>query len=919
MYRANMQFYRMILLVSMISWLLNGLSSAQEESPGDPDFSKYDNKFPWEVSPDLVERLSSRRPNNFDEALVPEYSLPEIFTSEKGEKVSSKSDWEQSRRRELLDLFRREVYGIAPPKPEDLSFKIIERNSEALDGKATLKRVEISFSLQNKPFAFHLTLFIPHGNSGKSPVFLLLNHRGSENTDPSRMKTSDFWPAEYAISRGYAIAAINVSAEVDPDEPDAKTGIRAFYKNNYRDADELSWGTISAWAWAGQRAVDYFETDPDINMDQIAVIGHSRGGKTSLWAGAQDQRIAITCPNDAGEGGPALSHRLLGEYVSNLNSKFPHWFTDNYNKYSGNELSMPFDQHMVVALVAPRGYHGGNATRDLWADPRGSWLSLIEASKVWEMYETIQPVKVEIPLVNDLLSKGPIAFHLREGGHNLALYDWKLYLDHADNFFGRAKSSNIFIQPLLVGEVTQTSAIFQSRLCASDTLIYESIHTADGIFQADLPGVKGLAMFEISKDPSFTQSIETGWIEANEKGDFIVKDRVGGLKPGSKYYYRIQYGKDKNNLKTSRVNTFSTLPEIDAKTATSFIMVTGTNLERFYLGGGFGKSSSQGAEAYRKEDKYEGFPGFQTIAEMKPDFFIGNGDNVYYDQPPSNRSRSQHELRAEWHRKFAMPRIQQMFSHVPTYWLKDDHDHRFDDSDTVNANKKFGPLPSHELGVRTFIEQVPITDPKEENALTYRTIRINALLQLWMVEGRDYRSPNGMADGPEKSIWGITQMEWLKTSLQESDAVFKILVTPTPMVGPDGATKIDNHTNLKGFRHEGDEFFKWLKKSGLLKKNFYIICGDRHWQYHAIHPSGFEEFSCGALVDQNSRMGVDPGDPKSTDPKGKVKQLFTSPVPSGGFLKVKVDLDDSGDNSNISFVFYDEYGKELYRETKNAR
>jgi alkaline phosphatase D len=280
---------------------------------------------------------------------------------------------------------------------------------------------------------------------------------------------------------------------------------------------------------------------------------------------------------------------------------------------------------------------------------------------------------------------------------------------------------------------------------------------------------------------------------------------------------------------------------------------------------------------------------------------------------------SQQELRAEWHRKFAMPRIQQIFKHVPTYWLKDDHDHRFDDSDTVNANKKFGPLPSHELGVNTFIEQVPITDPENNNPITYRTIRINALLQIWMVEGRDYRTPNRIPDGPEKSIWGKTQMDWLKTTLLESDAVFKILVNPTPMVGPDGASKIDNHTNPKGFRHEGDEFFKWLKKSGFLKENFYMICGDRHWQYHAIHPSGFEEFSCGALVDQNSRMGVDPGEPKSTDPKGKVKQPYTSRVPSGGFLNVKVEPGKPGENDNISFIFYDEYGIELYRETKKNR
>jgi alkaline phosphatase/alkaline phosphatase D len=139
------------------------------------------------------------------------------------------------------------------------------------------------------------------------------------------------------------------------------------------------------------------------------------------------------------------------------------------------------------------------------------------------------------------------------------------------------------------------------------------------------------------------------------------------------------------------------------------------------------------------------------------------------------------------------------------------------------------------------------------------------------------------------------------------------------MVGPDDSHKIDNHTNLEGFRHEGDAFFKWLKKNDFLEKNFYIICGDRHWQYHAIHPSGFEEFSCGALVDQNSRMGVNPGDPSSTDPRARVKQPFTSSVPSGGFLNVNVEPGSNSDADRISFIFYDEYGTELYREIKEDR
>ncbi|HEC44739.1 MAG TPA: hypothetical protein ENI20_18130 [Bacteroides sp.] len=924
MSNCSKSFLRLVPLTILLAFFSTGSSFAQEESGEKNDFTKYENKYSWEVSRELIDRRADRRPqNNFDEALVPDYTLPDIFTGSVGQTkqvtgAMNTGAWEKERRPELLNLFRSEVYGFAPPKPDDLSFRIVETDPMAMDGKATMKHIAISFTVEGESFSFPLILFLPNNRKGGSPVFLLLSHRDSENTDPERIIISDFWPAEYLIQRGYAIAAVNVAAAVDPDKPEAVTGVREFYRHHYPEPDKFTWGTISAWAWSGSRAIDYFETDPGINMEQIAVVGHSRGGKTALWAGAQDKRISLTCSNNAGEGGPALSKRLFGEYVRDLNSKFPHWFTDNYNAYSDKEISMPFDQHMVVALVAPRGYHGADATEDLWADPRGSWLSLLEASGVWEMYGEGPALKDEMPLVNDLMIRGPVGYHLREGGHNLTKFDWKLYLDHADALFQKEQNTNIYSLPLLVGEVSQSTAIFQSRLCALDTLIYKDIHDADGIYQTDMPGKKGIAMFEVSKDKSFTQSIKTGWIEANEEGDFIVKHKVSGLEPGTTYYYRLLYGRKSTNPKTSGVNKFSTLPSADSRTGTDFIMVTGSNLERFYLGGGFGKSSDQGLEAYMENDKYEGFPGFETIAEMNPDFFIGNGDNVYYDHPPSHKAKTQQELRADWHRQFAMPRIREMFSHVPTYWLKDDHDHRFDDSDTVKANKKFGPLPSHELGVKTFLEQVPVVDPEEENPVTFRTIRVNALLQLWMLEGRDYRSPNAISDGPEKSIWGETQKEWLKSSLLESNAVFKILVTPTPMVGPDGASKIDSHVNLDGFRNEGDEFFKWLKKNGFLKENFYIICGDRHWQYHAIHPSGFEEFSCGALVDQNSRMGVDPGDPKSTDPKAKVKQPYTSAKPSGGFLKVSVEPGNAKDADRISFIFYDELGTEHYRETKNA-
>jgi hypothetical protein len=177
--------------------------------------------------------------------------------------------------------------------------------------------------------------------------------------------------------------------------------------------------------------MDYFETDPDINASQVAVIGHSRGGKTSLWAGAQDTRFALVCANDSGEGGTSLSHRNFGETIAQITKGFPYWFSPRYATYAGKENTLPVDQHELIALVAPRAFHGGDATQDLHADPRGSWLAFVEASKAWQLYGRAA-IEDKMPLVNDLFMSGPIGYHIREGGHNLTTFDWKLYLDHAD-------------------------------------------------------------------------------------------------------------------------------------------------------------------------------------------------------------------------------------------------------------------------------------------------------------------------------------------------------------------------------------------------------------------------------------------------------------------------------------------------------
>ncbi len=446
----------------------------------------------------------------------------------------------------------------------------------------------------------------------------------------------------------------------------------------------------------------------------------------------------------------------------------------------------------------------------------------------------------------------------------------------------------------MAGEVTSTSVILQSRLTASAKL-------TDG----DVPGMAGVGRFELSEYEDFRSSRKTGWLRAEANSDFIIKVKVGGLKPATQYYYRLAYGVDRDSVQPGETCSFRTLQGSSGTDEVSFVVVTGMNYMSFHYGK-VRNGKRTGVGAYRGEDKHLGFPALATMLKMKPDFFVGTGDNIYYDSHDDREATELKDLRRKWHEQFVQPRFVELFRQVPTYWEKDDHDHRFNDCD-CEGNRP----PLSDLGIQTFREQVPVVDPLNANAKTYRTHRVNRHLQIWLVEGRDYRSPNKMPDGPGKTLWGAEQIAWLKRTLKESNATWKLLISPTPMVGPDDAYKIDNHTNHKGFRHEGRAFFDWIKEERLDHQGFHVICGDRHWQYHSIDPTGIEEFSSGALVDANSRLGRNPGDPKSTDPQAKIKQLHAQTEASGGFLKVTATKDAS-----LRFEFFDENGKSLYHTIK---
>jgi hypothetical protein len=399
----------------------------------------------WRANPEVVARETAQRPDTiYDEARVPPYTLPDLLLAGSGpgsgppangaagsHRIATPAQW-TSRRDEILGLFRDNVYGRSPGPPEHLTFTVLEENPRAMDGAATLRRIAIASRQGQRSHRFELTLFLPN-RPGRAPVFLFINNREASLTDPSRAQQSGFWPAERLVARGYGIAAFQYG-QLAPDDKDTfRQGVMSLFDGGGSgQAPGYTWGAIAAWAWGASRAMDYLVTDARVDAAHVAIVGHSRGGKAALWAGAEDQRFAMVVSNESGEGGAALSRRGFGETVARINTVFPHWFTAAYKTFNGREAALPVDQHMLLALAAPRALYVASADQDLWADPRGEFLSLAASSPVFALWGDAPIGPDAMPPIDTPFVSGRRGYHVRTGGHDLTPYDWDRFADFAD-------------------------------------------------------------------------------------------------------------------------------------------------------------------------------------------------------------------------------------------------------------------------------------------------------------------------------------------------------------------------------------------------------------------------------------------------------------------------------------------------------
>ncbi len=385
--------------------------------------------------------------------------LPDPLLALDGTKITSPEQWREKRRPELLEVFTREMYGRSAGRPEKLVSEVFDRDDKALDGKAT--RIQIAIYPGGKPGPrMDLLLYVPNQAKGPVPTILGLNFGGNHTihadpgirltdswvdehagqaessgakdhhaTDASRGTNAEMWPLAEILSRGYALATMYREDVCADHLPYFASGAQSAFPELQTGDDNF--GCIAAWAWSLSRALDVLEKEPTIDAKRVAVFGFSRLGKAALWAGASDERFAMVISNESGAGGAKLFRRGVGEGITRLNTVFPHWFARSFRKYNDKDTELPFDQHLVISLVAPRPIYVASAAGDKNSDPEGEFVAAKAAEPVFKLLGAEGLPAATWPAVG-ISVQGGIAYHVRPGKHDVTDFDWQQYLDFCD-------------------------------------------------------------------------------------------------------------------------------------------------------------------------------------------------------------------------------------------------------------------------------------------------------------------------------------------------------------------------------------------------------------------------------------------------------------------------------------------------------
>ncbi|MFK7845991.1 MAG: acetylxylan esterase [Rhodothermales bacterium] len=380
----------------------------------------------------------------YDEAGIPFYELPALLVSAEGDKIATAKDWRTKRRPQILSLFSNLVYGRVPmpESPIETSYSVIKSDPAFMRGKATRKDVRIQFSNAKGSAEMTILVFTPNNAPKPAPAFMIHSFNDTKSADfdvhpdhPELLKNN--WPLGAFFDRGYAFVAVYQKDLVGHNEVSFDKGIHPlFFKEgqSFPKADE--WGVISAVAWGGMRALDYLETDDAVDHTRVALMGHSKMGKTALWTAAQDERFALVISAESGCAGAALWRRRSGETLKKMVTRFPYWLSRNAWKFVDQEDDLPVDQHMLIALMAPRPVYVASGSEDGWADPRGEYLSAYHASEVYQLLGKTGLTSEATPPLNEAIIQSEVGYHIKKGGHSVETYDWMRFMDFMDYHFG---------------------------------------------------------------------------------------------------------------------------------------------------------------------------------------------------------------------------------------------------------------------------------------------------------------------------------------------------------------------------------------------------------------------------------------------------------------------------------------------------